>query len=167
MKVDTSDITKDKPFHHQGGFSQLQIATAASTHEAKNVSYDVRILPDPAGFAMKYRFQAQVSMECVRCGGPMTQDVSGEDWLALRTQHPDASHVVLSDSNMNVRFLPEPVFELDAFVIEMIDLALPEYPRHNPEADADCVVWGNKEEPQGGSEAGNSPFAGLSDLLKP
>ena len=114
---------------------------------------------DPMGFVVKWEVTAKVTTPCIRCGVEFTQTVAGSDWTSLRTLQPEDGHVVLAGSEMNVRFLEDTNFDMNAFVLELVELECPTYPRHE-EGDPECKALEAMQE-----EEKDSPFNVLSKFL--
>ncbi len=128
----------------------------------KDIRGQFRFQIDPLGFVVHYHIRGQVAADCVRCGGALDLDIDTTDWISLRTAQPNQSHIVLDDSEMNVRFIPDSKMDVKAFTEEVIELELPAYPRHE-EDHAACRALAEQESPSG--EKG-SPFQALSKYLE-
>lgn len=167
MKVNLADIRKDMPFRTHIHLDQ-RMSQQDPAWVARDVDFDVEIQTDPQGYLARYGFIADVEIACVTCGAPMRRHLEARDWVALRLEHPSSSHVVLSQSDMNTRFLQSLEFDLDLFLDEIVELELPSYPRHGEHevcvVKKGTVVWSDEGWE---SESSASPFSGLADWMDP
>lgn len=138
---------------------ELQIQSGTAT--IHNLAAKLRLRLDPLGYAMHYEVRAQVTCECIRCGAALELAVNCDDWVSLRVQQPEDAHILLDDSQMNVRFITDTTVDLKSLVLEVVDLALPSFPRH---ADDVAACSGNLAA-DGLAEPKSSPFDVLSKLL--
>ena len=114
-------------------------------------------------YEVTYRVSADAGMTCVRCGEPLSARVAEDGVIAVTDRQPDESHVVLSAAEMEVRFLAEPELDLDHLVLEICELGLPDYPKHDSCHGADLADAGAEH---GEAEvAPPSPFQALSRFL--
>ena len=127
------------------------------------VTGGLKISRNGTGFEVHYDLQATAAMECVRCSQPVPFHLNKSDWVSLRVEQPHQSHLVLNESEMNVRFIQDLSFDISAFVKEVIELELPAYPKHKTD-DADCRL--GKDPDLETSEETASPFQALSKLLE-
>ncbi len=114
---------------------------------------------DPLGYVVQYDVEAKAKMTCVRTGEPVCLDVTASDRISLRTEQPESAHVILAGSEMDVRFITDPNFDMRAFVLETIELELPAYPRIPEDQAADPPL------PETQARDKESPFNVLSKLL--
>jgi uncharacterized metal-binding protein YceD (DUF177 family) len=114
---------------------------------------------DPLGYVVHYTARGKVTSPCVRCTNPVTHEVETEDWVSLRTRHPEEGHLVLDKAEMNVRFIDDTSFDVREFILEVIELEAPDFPRHE-EGDPECMAL------VAVAETENAPFSALGKLLK-
>jgi len=113
-------------------------------------------------FAVDYDVRATAETTCVRCDEPITIPLAEKATMAVRTEQPEASHILLGAGDMNVRFLGEPRLDLEHLVLEICELALPDYPRHQAcEAEPEAA----SEEDDVAEAAPTSPFRVLSRFI--
>ncbi len=138
---------------------ELQIQSGTAT--IHNLAAKLCFRLDPLGYAMHYEVRAQVTCDCIRCGAPLELAVNQDDWVSLRVQQPEEAHILLDDSQMNVRFITDNTVDLKSLVLEVVDLALPSFPRH---ADGVPNCAGTLAA-DGLAEPKSSPFDVLSKFL--
>jgi len=139
-----------------------EIGTNAGDTVLEDIHADLRFRIDPLGYVVHYQVSARATLPCSRCGEGISQQVEGKDWVSLRTFQPQESHVNLDDAEMNVRFIASPEIDLIEFIVEVIELELPTYPRHDdadPKCNAACKAL--QQTPQKPA----SPFSKLSRYL--
>ena len=136
------------------------LKTLAGTVTVSSVAAQLKFRTDPQGYVMHYDVTANAEPACIRCGEMAPTKIEASDWISLRTQQPEDATVVLNDSEMNVRFIYEPALDLREFVLELIELELPSYPRHQEE-DPNCQDVETSHE----DEDNSSPFQVLSKFL--
>ena len=162
MLFNLNDIETGKTVEKECHFPTSAIEAVAGPVQLRAVRATLRFRRDPLGFVVHYRIHANAGLACVRCGGTFWQDVTSEDWVSLRQQHPQGDHVILADAEMNVRFITSLSFDIARFVEENLELDLPAYPRHR-EDDPACLASGPRVDPH--RRATSSPFAVLSKYL--
>lgn len=123
---------------------------------------ELRLRRDSLGFTVHYDLKGSVVVSCNRCGEEMTLDVDEGHWVSLRIRQPDENHLVLNQGDMNVRFLATPELDLDQFVLETLEILLPDYPRHE-DGNSACIA---AYEAEGTQEDKASPFDVLSKYLE-
>ena len=139
--------------------ARAELETALGKLVITGITAHLKFRLDPLGYVVHYEAQAKVEAPCVRCGQPVTTQVKATDWVSLRTRQPEEGHLILDKSEMNVRFIADSEFDVEEFILETIELATPDFPRHealNPACQVD-------EEP---NVAEDSPFSSLARLLK-
>jgi uncharacterized metal-binding protein YceD (DUF177 family) len=136
-----------------------EIETANGPVALEKVTAELRFRTDPLGYVVKYEIRAEALTDCVRCAEPLRMPLRLVDEVSLRVKQPQDNHIVLNNSEMNVRFITDTRFDMNTFIEEAIELELPPYPRH-AEGDAHCNESGADEGQQEGS-----PFSVLSKLL--
>ncbi len=159
MKIQLTDIDAKSPFHRKLTFASHELNSSDREVQLSEVVFDLEIQVDPVGYVARYAFQAIASTSCVRCGELVQLPIQERDWIALRFEQPSEHQVVLQESDMNTKFLNQPELDVDHFVDEVMDLEVPEFPRH---ADGECEGFGNRvlsDTPK------NRPFADLAHLL--
>ena len=161
MILKLEEVTPGKTLTRDLDYSRETIQAMMGDIDLEGIRAHLQFRTDPLGHTVHYRIHAQAKPACIRCGQPVDLDVSANDWLSLRTQHPNEDHVVLDASEMNVRFLEQPVLDLREFILETIELALPDYPRHE-DGHPGCA-----SDEDAGSEDKASPFEALSKYLEP
>jgi len=125
-----------------------------------NIHAEFKCQCDPMGYVVHYHAKAHAAATCVRCGEQVDKEINTSDWISLRTKQPEESHIVLDDSEMNVRFIPDQTLDLKAFALEAIELELADYPRHD-EGDPACKTAAELDM----VEEKSSPFNVLSKFL--
>jgi len=115
-------------------------------------------------YEVAYRVSAGAEMTCGRCGDDLETRVSEEGTIAVTDRQPEASHVVLSSGDMDIRFLAEPELDLEHLVLEICELGLPDYPRHESCHGADHADAGAESDET--EVASSSPFQVLSEYLE-
>ena len=158
MKIHLTDIDAKTPFKRKLTYTARQLHSENRDVKLRDVAFDLEVRVDPLGYVARYEFKATAEAECVRCGDIVAYPLQGQDWIALRLQPPSEHHLVLNADDMNTKFLAEETFDLDNFVDEVVDLEIPDFPRHEQE----CVAFESHTAPPT-----NRPFAGLADLIKP
>lgn len=143
-------------------FENEEIEIPSGTAKIVSAQSELTFRTDPMGYLVKHKTQAKVNLGCVRCGEDLLTEVASTDWLSLRIQQPDESHILLNNAEMNVRFISDLDFDLVPFVCELIEFELPSYPRHE-DGDQSCasVLAASNE-----ANASPSPFDALSKFLK-
>ncbi len=124
-----------------------------------NIQGEFKCQCDPMGYVIHYRATAHVTTPCIRCGETLEKDIVASDWVSLRTSQPEDSHIVLGDAEMNVRFIPNQTLDMNAFALEVVELELADYPRHE-EGDPACKAIAPEV-----VEEKSSPFNVLSKFL--
>lgn len=140
-------------------FEKVQIQQMTGEAVAEDIHAEFQFRIDPMGFVVHYKVRAEVEVACVRCAGSLTQSIDTANWISLRTQHPQDGHVVLEQSEMDIRFIEDDVVNLEELTIECIEMELADYPRHK-EGDPQCV---SSEELESAEKS--SPFDVLSKFL--
>jgi len=162
MRLNLAEIRPGKTSKRHVSIEGARLETAGGAAEVRDIDADLRFGLDPLGYTVHYRVSARAEASCVATGKPVTFDIAVDDWLSLRTRHPEGSHVVLDDAEMNVRFITSDTLDLEAFVLEIVELEIPAYPRH-PDADrmaAETQAAGDEEADM------DSPFSALARMLK-
>jgi uncharacterized metal-binding protein YceD (DUF177 family) len=158
MRLD--EIQPNKTISRTLVLERLEIEDGAIV--LRDLTAELHFRRDPLGYVLRYDVRGQADMKCIRCNGPLTEELCVQDWVSLRLQQPEEHHIVLNDSEMNVRFIADHSFDMTRFVTEAVELALPDYPRHE-EDDSACST-GFPEDPVL-EEAKASPFQELSRYL--
>jgi uncharacterized metal-binding protein YceD (DUF177 family) len=109
-----------------------------------------------------YRVTAHAEMGCVRCGEALTINVAESGSLAVTDQQPEESHVILSGGEMETRFLADPELDLEHLVLEICELSLPDYPKHENGCGS-TLADAERDETE---VASSSPFQVLSQYLE-
>ena len=163
MLINLDEIQPHKPLHREFDLDRDELTTLGGkvVMEGIRASFQFRI--DPLGYLVHYKVRASAHAPCVRCSQSLACPVDVADWVSLRTVHPEQSHVVLDDSEMNVRFIQGPKFDMRSFVKEIIELELPVYPRHD-DNEPECQKLFAQE--KGLSQQDGSPFNALSKYLE-
>lgn len=161
MHFHLDELQKGKEVLRELDLQREEIQTSSGTAIVQNLTAQLRFRIDPLGYVVKYCVRADVHTECIRCAGLLQLEVNKTDWISLRVQQPEDGHILLDNSEMNVRFITDKKINLDSMALEVVDLALPSFPRH-AENDAACTA-----EPvsQGQEEPKSSPFDVLSKYL--
>jgi uncharacterized metal-binding protein YceD (DUF177 family) len=137
MPLRLEEITPGKTLEREVTINREIIEMVTGEVTFKDIHANLAIRSDPLGYVVHCRATGEVEMACIRCGAPMEQEIATDDWISLRTQQPDQTHIVLDKAEMNIRFLDEQVLDLDRFVLETVELELPDYPRHE-DGDQTC-----------------------------
>lgn len=159
MLLNLHEVQPDKPLRRELEIPATTLNVVDGEARVSSVQASYRFQVDPLGFAVHYDIRAEARMTCIRCGEPVSQNVSIRDWISLRTRQPAETHVVLNDSEMNVRFTPEERLDLTDFTLELVELALPTYPRHADDHDHCHPQEAEMADTQ------DSPFSVLSKYL--
>ena len=162
MLFNLGDIQPDKPVVREVDIESQTFESVSGPVQLRDIHAELRFRLDPMGYLVRYNVNARAETDCVRCGQNLTREISVSDLVSLRTKQPEPGHVILSNSEMNVRFLTELKLDLDTFVVELTELEIPAYPRHE-EDDAACKGYDADDQETQTKEA--SPFQALSKLL--
>ena len=138
---------------------EVRIQQMTGETVAKDIHAEFRFRIDPMGFVVHYKVKSEVESACVRCGSLLTRKIESSDWISLRTQQPQDGHVILEQSEMDIRFLDDDTINLEDLAIECIEMELPDYPRHE-DGDPECLSSESLE-----SVEKSSPFDVLSKFL--
>ena len=153
------EVKLGKVVHKDVNLDRNEIATAIGPVILEKVTAELRFRTDPLGYVVKYEIRAEALTDCVRCADPLRMPMRLVDEVSLRVKQPEDNHIVLNNSEMNVRFITDTLFDMNTFIEDAIELELPPYPRH-AEGDARCMKSGAEKGQQKGS-----PFSVLSELL--
>lgn len=129
----------------------------------------VRLRVERVGATILVRGQAQASLSttCVRCLGPLVEDLSAEIDLALfhrsEERAPD-EELELSEDDLDVAYYDEPEIDVSSFVREAILLELPSYPSH-AEGYEGCVPLTVEEAPVERVDPRWASLAALKDKM--
>lgn len=157
-----SDIDAKSRFHRTLSYPSRILRAEDREVQIKDLTFELEIRLDPQGYLARYDFQALAQTGCVRCNEPVDVAIKDHDWIALRLEQPQEHHVILKQADMNTQFLTNPEFDVESFVDQVVDLAVPEFPRH-----ADCLPDGLASVELNDSVTGGaSPFASLAHLLE-
>lgn len=159
MLLNLHEVQPDKPLRRELELPELALDAISGTVSVHDCHATFRFRVDPLGFAVHYDIRATARMDCIRCSEPVDSKIAVSDWVSLRTQQPPGTHLVLNDSEMNVRFIPDARLDLTAFTEEIVELELPTYPRH-AEGSENCQP---PEDTPADEQA--SPFSVLSKYL--
>ena len=163
MRFRLDEIQPGKLVRKELKLDQASITTSNGVAHLENIEAELSFRLDPLGYVIHYKITGRVGIECVRCGNPLELALDLSDWISLRTRQPEHAHIVLDDSEMNIRFSNRPDFDLERFVTEVIELELPPYPKHESR-DPACGV--DLQDQEAKSEKESSPFEALSRLLE-
>ncbi len=158
MKLD--ELQPNKTISRTLVLDRLEIEAGATV--LQDVNAELRFRRDPTGYALRYDVHGQAQVKCIRCNGPLLEEIKVQDRVSLRLQQPEEHHLVLDDSEMNVRFIMDHSFDMTRFVTEVVELELPDYPRH-AEGDSECRTEFPVDLER--DEAKASPFQVLSRYL--
>ena len=165
MLVRLEEIQPNTTLSREVNLDQVTIDGVSGPVVVEDVHAKLRMRTDPIGFAVHYDVTCRVSTDCIRCGESLCMDVSRSDWMSLRVSQPDEQHIVLSHAEMNVRFITEPKLDLVQFVMEAIELAVPDYPRHK-EDHIECQAAFSPAPDEATEEEAASPFQALGKFLE-
>lgn len=160
MLVNLAEIESKKPIHRDFEADVLEVQTVTEKVKVENVRGSFRIQVDPLGFLVKFQLEGQAHLTCIRSGEAFVQPINIEDWISLRTQAPQDQHLILGNSELNVRFIEDLTFDVDRFVAEVFELELPAYPRREDDAEDEDISVTETSEP-----STTSPFNVLSKFL--
>lgn len=152
-------VPTGKIVHKEIELEKAELDTNSGPVALKKFHAALSFQTDPLGYVVKYKIRADARAGCVRCGTPMEFQIETSDWISLRVRQPEDSHIVLDNSEMNVRFITDTELDMSTFTKEIIELELPPYPKHN-EGEADCKLQAAEE-----TESASSPFGVLGKLL--
>lgn len=161
MRYNLNGLQSGKLVTKEIGLAREELGIANGRVVLENIDGKFRFQIDPSGFVVHYHIRGRVVAECVRCGKALDLDIDTSDWISLRTAQPNQSHIVLDDSEMNVRFITDSKIDLKVFTREVIELELPSYPRHE-ENHPSCR---NMADPVSRPSPNSSPFETLSKYL--
>ena len=164
MLFNLEEIQPGKPIDQEMHLEGEVMKTVSGEAVLDQITARIRFQTDPLGYVIHYDVNATTHMPCIRCAEDLDVKVDLSDWISLRVKQPGEGHLVLDDAEMNVRFITSPRFDIKAFILEVIELELPGYPRHE-DGETRCII------PVEGSEAEveekkPSPFDALSKLLE-
>lgn len=158
MRLD--ELQPNKAISRTLVLDQFEIEDGAIVLE--DVNAELRFQSDPLGYVLRYDVRGQAKTKCIRCNGPLVEEINIQDWVSLRLKQPEEHHIVLNDSEMNVRFIADHSFDMTRFVTEAVELELPDYPRHQ-DGDSECCTEYPVDQEREEEKA--SPFQALSRYL--
>lgn len=135
MILHLAKIEPDQP--QEGSWSVENRTLPMQSQEVRILSMTLHyhVETKRGSFPFRYRLSGTVQAFCERCGDPMAVQIDDRDSIVLTNRQPTAGHVVLDDAELDTVFLKSTDFDLDSFLNEAVDLALPSYLRHMEEAD--------------------------------
>jgi uncharacterized metal-binding protein YceD (DUF177 family) len=161
MIIDLTACAPDNPIEREIERDSMDLDFTYGDAVLKSMRSWLRFRNESIGYALDYRLSARAIVTCVRCGGELNLPIVVRSSVALRTKHPQSHNVTLSRDELDVRFIRSEDFDIDAFIAEIADLALPDYPRHT-HGDPACQLPAAEDD---GASNPDSPFAGLSRHL--
>lgn len=161
MRFRLDELQKGKEVVRDIDLEREEIQIASGTADVHNLKAQLKFRIDPMGYVVKYSVCAEVICACVRCAENLQLEVDKTDWISLRVQQPEEGHILLDNSELNVRFITDTTLDLTRLALEIVELELPTFPRH-PEDTPSCLTG---LEGMGDEEERSSPFDGLSKLL--
>jgi len=161
MHFHLDELQKGKEVLREFDLQREEIQTTSGTTVVQNLAAQLRFRQDPLGYVVKYMVRADVHCECIRCAGLLHLTVDKSDWMSLRVQQPEEGHILLDNSELNVRFITDKKVDLTSLALELVDLELPTFPRH-PDHAPECI---GEAVTEGHEEPKSSPFDVLSKYL--
>ncbi|MDJ0835820.1 MAG: YceD family protein [Acidobacteriota bacterium] len=165
MRIRLEEIQPNKTVTRELDLERETINGVSGEVVLEDVHATLRLRTDPLGFVVHYDVTGRAVTDCIRCGEPLVLDVAQSDWISLRVSQPDEQHIVLNQTEMNVRFITEPELDLVQFVKEAIELAVPDYPRHE-ENHSECQAAFSAEPEEVTDTESASPFQALAKYLE-
>jgi uncharacterized metal-binding protein YceD (DUF177 family) len=116
------------------------------------------------GFVLRYSLVGEAAAVCESCGGELRIPLAESRQVLLRGKPPTGGHQVLESNDLDTIFLEGSNLDLDSFLLEAVELALPSFPRHEDASQCSLPAELLEASRHEASQAG-SPFQSLSSLL--
>lgn len=164
MHFRLDELQKGKEVTREIDLEREEIRVSSGMAVVQNLLAQLKFRIDPLGYVVKYHVRATVHCDCIRCAGDLQLEMDITDWISLRVRQPEEGHLLLDNSELNVRFITDIQFDMKHFALEVVELEIPSFPRHDENAP-ECLAVNLEDETTLEEEKKASPFNVLSDLI--